>query len=166
MATVKNILLQSFLGAQESKKGTSHVPVTPTIYSNRVDILYQAMCGDKLVILPNWLDEHFVYTESRIVQKLRTVLQHIADKEGSHIIKSKKGDIRKGAQIAFAAGPVTSNDISSLQFIDHWAQLIVGVGMRLLNAKKASDKSFLIEHGIVAPKKMMGKIIRIEKKRK
>ena len=166
------MLLQSFLETRVDKKITgtnSHVPVTPSIYLNRSDILFKANQSDNLVNLSNWLNEYFVHTDG-VPKKLCEILDYIADKEGAHSINPKKNDIRKGPRATIIKGSFTPADLSalvpSLDFPEPCEQLIIDAGMRLLNTRRAYDKSRLIEHDIVAPERLIGTVIKIEKKRK
>ena len=166
----EDMLLQSFRETQADKKRTgtdNYVPVTSNIYSYRPDILFKANQDNNLVSLPNWLNECFVHTDG-VPQKLCVILDYIADKEGAHSINPKKNDIRTGAQAMIISGPITPADLSalvpSLDFPDHWAQLIIDAGMRLLNTRRVSDKNYLIKHDIVAPKRLTGTIMQLEKK--
>lgn len=147
------ILLQSFLNPREETKKTesNSYTVTSAFYGNRIDILKKPIGKNNLVSLTQWLDEPLFYHNSK-AQTLRAVLNHIAGKEGSHIINPRKNDITSFA-IAVLEGPITPSNLPLLVASnDNWNQLIIDAGMRLLNARKASDKNFLIKHGIVVPK--------------
>lgn len=163
----KNILLQSFLEILKGEQRTesnNRVPVTPTIYFSRSDILCEAMYDDNLVSLPKWIEEPFVYDNFLgTVQTPRMILNYMAGKEGSHIINPKKTDIRKGPQMALTDRIPTSSELPD--FPNHWAQFIIDAGMRLLNARRASDKKFLIKHDIVVLKRRgrRGKILKKHK---
>ena len=162
----KNIYLRSFLPIREADSETQlsdYKPVTPAIYGSRVDILYHATHGGRLVDLKDWLEEPFVYNSNGAVLKVRTVLLDMADKEGSHIISLKGKDKREDVRIAYGTGPIKSEDLPSLSFIGHWEQFIVDAGMRLLDARWRADLSPLIDHGIVVPQ-TGGSPTRIEKR--
>lgn len=150
-----DILLRSFLNPRKNTKKTesnSHT-VTSTLYLNRADILHKAMGEKNLINLNQWLDEPLLYHKSKL-QTLRMVLNHIADKEGAHIINpEKRKDNIMGTAITLISEPITSSNVAFLVASDNnWTQLIIDAGMRLLNARRASDKSFLIGHDIVIPK--------------
>ncbi len=149
-----DILLQSFLNPRENTKKTesnSHT-VTSAFYLNRVDILHKAIGESNLVSLNQWLDEPLLYHKSKL-QTLHMILNHIADKEGAHIINpEKRKDNIMGTTITLVSEPITSSNVPFLVASDNnWTQFIIDVGMRLLNARKASDKKFLIKHNIIIP---------------
>lgn len=152
----KNILVRSFMPQQEDKKrpeSNDYVAVSPNAYPNRTDILWTATHGGKLVTLPVWLDEPFVYNDDGAVMKVRTVLQHIADREGAHIISSKGRDKREDVRIAFSTGPVKAEDVPSLDFVEHWEQFVIDSGMRLLDSRRSTSGHPLIAHGIAVPER-------------
>ena len=151
-----DILLQSFLTQQKNikKPNTSQV-VTSSLHLDRMSILRKAKGDNNLVSLTHWLNEPLFYYEE-IPQTLRGVLKHIANKEGAHIVNPnsiKKKDNITSTAIALVSEPITSSNVEFLVASNkNWNQLIIEAGMKLLNARKASDKSFLIKHSIVIPK--------------
>ena len=108
------------------------------------------MAKNNLVNLTQWLDEPVFYHKAK-AQTLRMTLQHMADKEGAHIINPKKNDIRSFS-ISIINEPITPSNVPLLTASDNnWTQLVIAAGMRLLNARKASDKSFLIKNNTIIP---------------
>lgn len=83
--------------------------------------------------------------------KVRTVLQYIADREGAHIIQAGRTEKRADVRIAFSPRPVEKEDVTSLDFIEHWEQFVVDAGMRLLDARRSTDGHPIIAHGIEVP---------------
>ena len=161
----KNILLRSFMPEpqeQERSESEAYMAVSPSIYANRIDILCGATRGGRLVTLPVWLDEPFVHNNDGAVLKVRTVLQDIGGREGAHIISLKGRDKREDVRIAFAPGPVNGEDVTSLDYLEHWEQFVIDAGMRLLDARSSTDGHTLIAHGIDVPE-MQVKTTRIEK---
>ena len=161
----KNILLRSFMAdgeSQERSESEEYVAVSPRIYANRIDILNGATRDGRLVTLPVWLDEPFVHNNDGAVLKVRTVLQDIADREGAHIISLKGRDKREDVRIALAPGPVNGEDVTSLDYVEHWEQFAIDAGMRLLDARSSTDGHPLIAHGIDIPPRQV-KTIRVEK---
>ena len=150
------ILLRSFLTQQENVKKTEvSQTVTSALHLDRISILRKAKGDNNLVSLTQWLNEPLFYYEEK-PQTLRKVLKHIANKEGAHVVNPnsiKKKDNITGTAIALVSEPITSSNVEFLVASNkNWNQLIIEAGMRLLNAKKASDRSFLIKHDIVIPK--------------
>ena len=161
----KNILLQSFMPEpQEQKRSEAedYIAVSPRIYASRIDILCGATRGDRLVTLPVWLDEPFVHNNHGAVLKVRTVLEEIADREGSHIISLKGRDKREDVRIAFAPSPVSGEDVTSLEYVEHWEQFVIDAGMRLLDARSSTDGHSLVAHGIDVPERQI-ETTRVEK---
>ena len=161
----KNILLRSFMPDPKNQKGSQsqeYVAVSPSIYANRIDILCGATHGGRLVTLPDWLDEPFVHNNDGAVLKVRTVLQDIGDREGAHIISLKGRDKREDVRIAFAPGPVNGEDVTSLDYVEHWEQFVIDAGMRLLDARSSTDEQPLIAHGIDVPPRQIN-TTRVEK---
>ena len=159
----KYIHLRSFMPAPEDqKKAENYVTVSPNVYSSRIDILCNAMQGGSMVPLHDWLNEPFVHNNNGAVMKVRTVLQNIADKEGAHIINLGERDKRADVRIAFPPGPVRGEEVTSLDFVEHWEQFVIDAGMRLLDARRPTDGHPLIEHGIDVPERQV-RPIRIEK---
>ena len=154
----KNILVRSFIPEQadkESPESNDYVAVSPNIYPNRTDILWTATHGGRLVNLLAWLDEPFVHNNSGAVMKVRTVLHYIAGKEGAHIISSKGRDEREDVRIAFSASLVATEDVPSLEFVEHWEQFVIDAGMRLLDARRAANGHPLIAHGVSVPERQV-----------
>ncbi|MYB48628.1 MAG: hypothetical protein F4X72_05060 [Dehalococcoidia bacterium] len=150
----KNILVRSFMPDTEDQKRSEsedYMAVSPSIYKSRIDILCGATSGSRLVALPIWLDEPFVHNDDGAVLKVRTVLQDIADKEGAHIIRLAGRDKREDVRVAFAPGPVSGEDIASLDYVEHWEQFVIDAGMRLLDARSSTNGHPLIAHGIDVP---------------
>ena len=145
----KNIYLRSFLsprGKERTSAPKNYMDVSPNIYKNRSDILYIATHERDLVKLSEWLDEAFVYDRNGSIMKVRTVLGRIADKEGAHIISTRKDD-REDIRIAFAGGPPSLEEAESLNYIEHWEQFVIDAGMRLLDSRKI-DGSLIMQHNI------------------
>ena len=159
----KYLHLRSFIpDPVNQKRAEDYIAVTPNVYANRIDILCNAMHGGRMVTLPAWLNEPFVHNSNGTVMKVRTVLQNIADKEGAHIINLSERDKRTDVRIAFAPGPVKGEDVTSLDFVEHWEQFVIDAGMRLLDARRSTDGHSLIEHGIDVPERQVT-TTRIEK---
>ena len=159
----KYIYLRSFMPDPEDQQGSrEYMAVSSNVYTNRIDILRKATHGGRMVSLPVWLDEPFVHSNDGTVMKVRTVLQDIANKEGAHVIRLEGRDRRTNARIAFTSGPVTTKDVTTLDFLEHWEQFVIDAGMRLLDARRLADGDPLIEHGINVPERQV-RTTRIEK---
>lgn len=146
----KRIFLKSFVNGKPDSSD-SYGDVTPNIYRIPEDILYSATHGDHRVTLRDWLVEDLTHDRSGRVLNVGTVIKHIADREGSHII-NPSGDQREDIAIAFFNKQPSAAVIEDTDFNrwNPWRQFIIDAGMRLLDAKFKSGIG-LIEHNIDIP---------------
>ena len=160
-----DILLKSFLEfKKDQSKSNSDVffrQCTPNGYIRREDILYHAISNNsKLVPLRKWLNEPFVYHESGAGYTPYKLLNHMAGKEGAHIINPKKGDIT-GPAISILHKD-TPNLPLGIASINCWKDFVIDAGVRLLNARRMTDKNFIIEHDLIVSYRKVG-IYRMER---
>lgn len=156
----QNILLRSFVPNPQTKRereARDWLSVTPPIYRNRIDILAQATQRARLVRLPIWLNEPFVFDHEGVAMRVGDVIKDIADKEGAHIISSRgrepKGDRDIG--IAFITTMPEPEDLPSQDFVKHWEQFVIDAGMRLLNAQYAATGQRVVAHGLTVPQRQV-----------
>ena len=131
----KRIYLHSF---DEREAKASHVygstnfrTITPLVYVTRRAILYSARNSSHLVTLDEWLKEDPFFDKGGMPVTVRQILQHIADKEGAHIINQMGRDIRPGMIFK-----ITRDATNETWIADVWKDFVISAGARLLFAKK------------------------------
>ena len=85
----------------------------------------------------------------------------MAGKEGAHIIKTKQKDITGPAISILDKHP--SNLPMAMASINCWTDFVIDAGVRLLNARRVTDKSFIIKHDLIVSSKKVD-IYRLERK--